>query len=71
MLHGTCVIGGLIGLTARTPSARGLVLGGRLLAGALHGGLLAAGALGLFGADAAAVAAAAGDGDGASGGRHC
>ena len=58
-------------LTARASSSRGLVLGGGLLASALKGGLLAAGALGLLCADAATVTAAAGDGNGASGGRHC
>lgn len=58
-------------LTARAPSSRSLILGGRLLASALKGRLLAAGALGFLGADAATVATAAGDGNSASSGRHC
>jgi hypothetical protein len=37
----------------------------------LESGLLAAGALGFLCADATAVTAAAGDGNSASGGRHC
>lgn len=48
------------GLTARTPRTRNAVLRSLLLAGALHGGLLAAGAGGFFGAHALGGAAAAG-----------
>jgi hypothetical protein len=58
------------GLTAGATSAGGLVLGGGLLACALESRLLATGALGFFGADAAAITAAAGDGDGAGGRGH-
>lgn len=58
-------------LTARATSAAELVLRGRLLAVAVHGGLLATRALGLLGADAASLAAAASFWDDGSGRRHC
>ena len=47
-------------LTARTSSPLQCVLGGFLVASAVHGGLFAAGACGFLGADATVRAAAAG-----------
>jgi len=57
-------------LIARASCTLNLVLNSRLLAVAVQSGLLAAGALGFAGAEAAFGAAAAGCWDGGDGGRH-